>query len=119
MEERGHPGVPPYEEGPGGRPHGPLAAKVVSKQADRTAEAPSVILGDIVERTPPAGSIRPPGAPAAEDKQVNEEEDRLLEEIHRENDQVLGRMTAEEILAKQEELKKMLPPKLVQKWSSH
>lgn len=117
MEEKGHPGLPPYEESLAGRINGAPAAKVVTRNASCSPEAaPPVILGDIVERQPSLASIRPPGAKPTTVKLVDEE-GTLLEEIRVENEKVLQQMTTEEILAEQEELKKLLPAKLLQKWS--
>jgi len=72
------------------------AAKIINNQ-----QRP-VVLGEVTERTP-TGSIRPL-QPA--------------NDIDRENKLRISRMSPEEILAEQEELKKTLPPKLLQRFTN-
>ena len=87
-----------------------------------SSSSSSKIMGDIVERTISSSSIRPPNA-ISQPKVIttvtasSEGRDTLMNEIDLENRQRLGSMTTEEIIQEQEELKRSLPSKLLEKWS--
>lgn len=108
-----------------------------SANGNREAEMPPPLLGSIVERpSPSAGVVRPPNyggnrgifvsggtvasparpakGPPSSGIPISTE----LEEINRENEAYLATLSSEEILAEQERLRQVLPPKLYQKWST-
>lgn len=97
------------------------------------AGMPPPLLGNIVERPPPAaGAVRPPNfgggrgaaptgaplSPAQSAARTASLSPRELEEIGRENEAYLASLSPEEILVEQERLRQMLPPKLYQRWSA-
>lgn len=125
-----HPGIPPYEE--------PSKAEQLEATTDRPAarvlrmkdrnavatqeeEPIPPVVGEIIERIPTLGSIRPPGPPrivsSTSSRESNSRMDPLKEEINRENERILAAMTADEIEEERKQLLNSLPPKLIDKWS--
>lgn len=100
----------------------------------RVAKVPHPLLGNIIERQQPSvGVARPPNSgdsrgtisPARATPPSTRSAERPpslspgeLEEISRENEAYVASLSPEEILAEQEHLSQVLPPRLYQKWSA-
>lgn len=140
-----HPGVPPYDDFEAQvtttsrssiarsileRP----AALAVRKTKENTNQPGITMVGSIVERSQTPDSIRPPGnliiktsLPTSPPKlppiskkspaqQPHKSETIEMEEISRENEERISLLTTREILEEQEELRKVLPVKLYERW---